>query len=67
MKPKIESLLDCVQELEAGVSVVTETWMHEEEVPEIGQDLRLGHGMGVLASCRERNNNGVTYVGVALI
>ena len=56
-------------EIEAGVAVVTETWMREEEaLDDIRRALELGEGMGMLCKNREPcQMNGVAYGGVALV
>ena len=62
--PKIESLIDCYEELEVDVGIITETWF--KDGPELDQslmDLELGAGIN-----REANpSTGVAHGGVAVL
>ena len=67
--PKIDSLLDCIEEMEATVAVVTETWLSDgQHLEDDKQDLLLGAGVSMI--CRNRNRNertGLTHGGVAVM
>ena len=52
LKPKIDSLLDCINETEADFAVLTETWLQEAGVSELKDDLSRGAGLGILARNR---------------
>ena len=67
MKPKIDSLLDCIAETEADVAVLTETWLRDAEVDGLVLDLSEGSGLGLLTLNRAPNENGVSYGGVAVV
>ena len=66
LKPKTESLLDCINELDSDFALLTDTWLHDEQVEKLQQDLSLGSGLGLLALNRKPGNNGVSYGGVAI-
>ena len=54
--PKITSLIDCIDELEATVAVVTETWLADGEPLEKDvADLAHGAGLGLLHRNRAPN------------
>ena len=55
-----------MKELEADVSVVTETWLRDNDLDDLERKLKLGEGLGLLALNRRPNDNGVCYGGVAL-
>ena len=66
--PKIDSLLDCMQEMEAKIAVVMETWMRGGEGLEgRKEDLELGAGVGMICRNRRIADNGVAYGGVAVV
>ena len=67
--PKIESLIDCINETDTQIAVVTETWMKEgDRLDEVMSGLSLGSGIGMLHRSRDRcAANGVFYGGVALL
>ena len=66
LKPKTNSLLDCITELDSDFALLTETWLNDEHIEELQQDLSLGSGLGLLALNRKPLNNGVSYGGVAI-
>ena len=63
----MDSLIENVKELKADITVVTETWMRDEDTREAAQDLSLGAGLGLLVKNRPTRENGTTYGGVAVI
>ena len=67
--PKIESLIDCFEELKVDISIVSETWF--KYGPDLDQkllDLEFGAGMSALVRNREPNPaTGVSHGGVAII
>ena len=66
--PKITSLIDCIDELEASVAVVTETWLADGEPLEKDvSDLACGAGLGMIYKNRRPNARGVAHGGVAVI
>ena len=65
--PKIESLIDCVNETEAAVGVVTETWLNGTEAEELTERLTYTEGIGMITRNREAASNGVSYGGVAVV
>lgn len=50
----MESLLENIKELQANLTIVTETWMHDKDTQEVSQDLSMGAGLGLLVRNRER-------------
>ena len=68
LTPKIDSLLDCMEEYGPCVAVVTETWMRDSELEMNLSDLSLGAGVGILSKNRDPlTSNGVSYGGVAIL
>ena len=66
--PKITSLVDCMEEMEASVGVVTETWLADgEQLERDVEDLANGAGLGFLYRNRRANANGVAHGGVAVV
>ena len=66
--PKITSLIDCMDEMEETVGVVTETWLSDGEPLERDiADLAHGAGLGLLYRNRKANASGVSHGGVAVI
>ena len=66
--PKLNSLLDCMNEVDAKIAAVTETWMGEgRDLERMVQDLSLGSGVGILMRNRHRNGRGVAHGGVAVL
>ena len=67
--PKINSLVDCFEELEVDVAVITETWL--KDGPQLDQEVRdLEDGAGLCMLTRNRQPNpstGVAHGGVAII
>ena len=66
--PKITSLIDCFDELNAHVGVITETWLTDREgLEEDVQDLAHGTGLGMIYRNRPSNDRGFSHGGVAII
>ena len=67
--PKLNSLIDCYEELEVDVGIITETWF--KDGPDLDQelsDLELGAGIGSVVLNREPNaTTGVAHGGVAVL
>ena len=67
--PKINSLIDCIEEMEASLAVITETWSADgQHLDDDRQDLFLGADLSML--CRNRHANpktGVAHGGIALL
>ena len=65
--PKIDSLVDCFDELEVDIAVVTETWL--KDGPELVHDLaelEQAAGIGAFTRNRAPNESGVAHGGVAV-
>ena len=66
--PKIESLIDCFNEMEVTLGVVTETWLADgESLDRDVADLAKGAGLGMVCLNRKPNGRGVVYGGVAVV
>ena len=66
--PKINSLIDCMNETDAHVAIVTESWLKDGQgLKEMTEELREGSGFGLLCRNRTPNANGVAYGGVSLL
>ena len=64
LQPKLESFIDCFNNSEASVGVVTETWLDGEPIEE---ELSEEHGIGFISRNRtQRATNDVRYGGVAV-
>ena len=63
LKPKMDSLIENIKELQADLTIVTETWMRDKDTQEAAQDLSLGARLGLLVRNRPPRDNGVTYGG----
>ena len=65
--PKIESLIDCMEEMDAAIAVVTETWLADGPSLESDiADLTAGAGIGLVCRNRRPNLQGVAHGGVAV-
>ena len=64
--PKINSLIDPIEELDAAFAVVTETWLADGATLEDKQDLLLGTGLLLLCKNRKPDDRGMSYGGVGL-
>ena len=66
--PKINSLIDTIEELDAAFALVTETWLADGTTLEDDkQDLLLGAGLTLLCKNRKPDHRGVAYGGVGLL
>ena len=66
--PKINSLVDCLADMEASIATVTETWFTDgESLEEDAQDLLLRAGLRIMYRNREANVRGFSHGGVAII
>ena len=66
--PKIESLIDCFDEMEVTLGVVTETWLADgDSLDRDIADLAKGAGLGMLCLKRKPNGRGVAHGGVAVV
>ena len=65
--PKIESMIDCFDEMQATIGVITETWLADgDSLAEDIADLSAGAGIGLVCLNREPNALGVAHGGVAV-
>ena len=68
LRPKINSLIDNIDELDAAFAVVTETWLADgKTLEEDKQDLLLGAGLTLICRNRKPDNRGQCYGGVGLL
>ena len=66
--PKIDSLVDVMEESDASLAVVTETWLKDgDRLDEDVDGLSRGAGIGMLYKNRKPLQNGVSYGGVAIL
>lgn len=67
MRPKLKSLIDCFNELEASVSIITETWFATGQTLEIeAENVLLGSGISMITKNRAPLN-GLSHGGVAVL
>ena len=70
LRPKIQSLLDYMNELEVSVALILETWLKDNnEMDRLKDDTEYGHDVGIIAKHRPRRKND-SYVaggGVAIL
>ena len=65
--PKIHSLIDCFNELDADVAIITETWLTSSPTLDKDiEDLFLGAGIGLLVRSRDPGSRGFSHGGVGL-
>ena len=65
--PKINSLLDTIEELEASLAIVTKTRLADgQTLEEDKQDLLLRAGVSMLCRNRQRDSRGLAYDGVTI-
>ena len=66
--PKMNSLIECFEELSVDIAVVTETWLKAgPDLDQMVSDLSLGSGIGSVVLNRDANpTTGVAYGGVAV-
>ena len=61
LRPKVKSLIDNIQELEATFAVVTETWFSEgTQLERETENLLLGSGLSMLTRNRELSETAVS-------
>ena len=67
--PKIDSLVECFEELSVDISIVTETWLKDcQDTSQVLSDLELGFGLASLTRNRDPNPlTGLAHGGVAII
>lgn len=66
--PKITSQIDCSDELQGTVAVITETWLANGEPLDADiVDLAHGAGLGLIHRNRAPNVRGVAHGGVAVV
>ena len=66
--PKIHSLIDCLEEMDATLGIVTETWLADgESLQRDLRDLALGAGLNMECLNRKPNDRGVAHGGVAVV
>ena len=63
--PKLNSLVDLIQENDTKIAFVTETWMQDGQgLDKLGEDVSLGSGLDLIGrGRREPAANGVYYGG----
>lgn len=67
LAPKMESLADCMSELEADYAIVTETWLQDRMLENAVIDAAGGHGLDSFTLNRQKvASNGRQYGGVAI-
>ena len=65
--PKVNSLVECFEELDAAFRVLTETWLTDgEELQDKLDDLSAGSGIGMVTKNRPANTMGFSHGGVAI-
>ena len=68
MCPKIDSLIDCFEELHADIAIITETWLKDGS--ELDLDMaNLQHGAGICGLTQNcpPNQAGISHGGVAVL
>ena len=67
--PKFDSLIDCYEELQVDLGIITETWFKDGPDLDRGlSDLELGAGISSIVLNREANQaTGVAHGGVAVM
>ena len=66
--PKIDSLVDCMEEMDSAIGMIPETWLADS--PSLGTDideLRALTGLNLIYRNRDPNSNGVAHGGVAIV
>ena len=65
--PKVNSLLDCFNEMNVSVGVITETWLKDGSgLEEDADHFVSGTGFGLINLCRMPNHRGVAHGGVLI-
>ena len=66
--PKIDSLIDCFEEMDVTLGIVTETWLADgASLDKDVQDLANGAGLDMVCLNRDPNERGVAHGGVAVV
>ena len=66
--PKINSLIDCFEELDVTVGIVTETWLADgDSLDKDVRDLAVGAGLDMICLNRQPSERGVAHGGVAIL
>ena len=66
--PKIESLIDCCEEMDVTLGIVTETWLTDGDSLERDiHDLAKGAGLDMICLNRPPGNRGNSHGGVAVV
>ena len=66
--PKIDSFLDCLEEMDSTIGVVTETWLSDgDSLQRDIEDLVHGAGVGLVCKNRPVNQVGVSHGGVTVV
>ena len=66
--PKVNSLLDCFDEMGVSLAVITETWLADGQgLDEDVDDLLEGAGLGMLYRNRPPGRRGTSHGGVAVL
>ena len=65
--PKIDSMIDCFNEMKSLVGIITETWLADgESLQKDIADLSAGAGISLICRNRAVNSRGVAHGGVAI-
>ena len=65
--PKVDSLADCMHEIEADIGIITETWLQDRSVNDATIDMAGQHGLDLFTLNRQNiAANGRQYGGVAV-
>ena len=68
LRPKINSLIDCINEMSATFVVITETWFSDGTDLELEtENLLLGHAISIVTRNRTLPPNGLAHGGVAIL
>ena len=66
--PKVNSLVECLDEVDAAFGVITETWLSDGDgLQEKLDDLSAGSGLGLITKNRPVNQMGFSHGGVAIV
>ena len=65
--PKIDSLIDCMEEMDSVIGIISETWLADGPSLEADiADLRAGAGIGLICRNRDPNAVGVAHGGIVV-
>ena len=66
--PKIDSLIDCCEEMDTTIGIITEMWLADgESLDRDLHDLARGAGLGMICLNRPPGQRGVSHGGVAIV